>query len=68
MELYKIKDAAAVVWFFILVVLQWNGFYNTVLVLLFFGMVTDLAMSMTDIGKLDIKHIAGDMLDAGIQI
>lgn len=55
MKLYKIKDTIAILWFIILVFLQYNKYYNTVLVLLTFGAIGDLIVSVTNIGETDIN-------------
>ena len=54
MKLYKLKDTIAVVWFFILVLLQYNRYYKTVLGILVLGGIGDLLVSVTNIGELDI--------------
>lgn len=55
MKLYKIKDTIAILWFIILVFLQYNKYYNTVLVLLTLGAIGDLIVSVTNIGETDIN-------------
>lgn len=54
MKLYKLKDTIAIFWFFILVFLQYNKYYNTVLVFLTLGAIGDLIVSVTNIGETDI--------------
>ena len=55
MKLYKIKDALAVVWFFVLAILQDKKYYKTVLYLLFIGMLMDLIITFSNIGDINIQ-------------
>ena len=49
MKIYKIKDTIAIFWFLILCILQYNKYYNTVLCMLFIGMLGDLIISVSNI-------------------
>lgn len=51
MKLYKIKDLLAIFWFFIIIIFQYNRYYNLVIILLFLGMIADLLITITDIGE-----------------
>ena len=55
MKLYKLKDTVAIFWFLILVFLQYNKYYNTVLVLLALGALGDFLVSVTNIGEKEIN-------------
>ncbi len=57
MKLYKIKDAIAVFWFFIIVILQYKKYYNTVLILLFVGMLLDLIITVSQIGEIKVENL-----------
>ena len=57
MKLYKIKDAIAVFWFFIIVILQYKKYYNTVLILLFIGMILDLIITISQIGEIKVDNL-----------
>ena len=57
MKIYKVKDTIAIFWFFVICILQYNKYYNTVLILLFFGMIGDLVISITNIGDVNINNI-----------
>jgi len=54
MKVYKLKDTMAIFWFFIICILQYNKYYNTVLFLLSIGMIGDLVISVTDVGDKNI--------------
>ena len=54
MKIYKIKDTIAIFWFFFICILQYNKYYNTVLFLLFLGMLGDLVISVSNIGDCDM--------------
>ena len=54
MKIYKIKDTMAIIWFFILIILQLRGHYRVVTVLLTIGMILDLIISVTDFGDHDL--------------
>jgi hypothetical protein len=57
MKLYKIKDAIAVFWFFIILILQYKKYYNTVLILLFIGMILDLIITTSQIGEIKVDNL-----------
>ena len=57
MKLYKIKDAIAVFWFFIIVILQYKKYYNTVLILLFIDMILDLIITISQIGEIKVDNL-----------
>jgi|COG998Drversion2_1049125.scaffolds.fasta_scaffold3844660_1 hypothetical protein len=57
MKLYKIKDAIAVFWFFIILILQYKKYYNTVLILLFIGMILDLIITISQIGEIKVDNL-----------
>ncbi len=57
MKLYKIKDAIAVFWFFIIVILQYKKYYNTVLIFLFIGMILDLIITISQIGEIKVDNL-----------
>lgn len=57
MKIYKIKDTIAIFWFFFICILQYNKYYNTVLFLLFLGMLGDLVISVSNIGDSNIKNL-----------
>ncbi len=54
MKIYKIKDTMAILWFFIIILLQLRGHYHVVTVLLTIGMILDLIISVTDFGDHDL--------------
>lgn len=56
MKLHKLKDAVAIFWFVVLVVLQYNRYYTSVLVLLAIGAVFDAVIVLTDVGDYDIAR------------
>ena len=58
MKLYKIKDTIAIGWFIILIYLLNNKYYKVVTVLLIFGMLADLIITITDIGDTDILFVS----------
>jgi hypothetical protein len=55
MKLYRLKDTIAIFWFFILIILQYKKRYTLVIILLSFGMLADLFISVTDIGELEVN-------------
>ena len=57
MKLYKIKDAIAIFWFFIILILQYKKYYNTVLILLFIGMILDLIITISQIGEIKVDNL-----------
>ena len=57
MKVYKVKDTIAILWFFIIILFQYNKYYNTVLVLLTLGMLCDLMVCITNAGDVDIDSI-----------
>jgi hypothetical protein len=57
MKLYQIKDAMAVFWFFIILILQYKKYYNTVLILLFIGMILDLIITISQIGEIKVDNL-----------
>jgi hypothetical protein len=57
MKLYKIKDAIAVFWFFIILILQYKKYYNTVLIFLFIGMILDLIITISQIGEIKVDNL-----------
>ena len=57
MKPYKIKDAIAVFWFFIILILQYKKYYNTVLILLFIGMILDLIITISQIGEIKVDNL-----------
>ena len=57
MKLYKIKDAIAVFWFFIILILQYKKYNNTVLLLLFIGMILDLIITISQIGEIKVDNL-----------
>lgn len=54
MKIYKIKDTMAILWFFIIILLQLRGHYRVVTFLLTIGMILDLIISVTDLGDHDL--------------
>ncbi len=57
MKLYQIKDAIAIFWFFIILILQYKKYYNTVLILLFVGMLLDLIITVSQIGEIKVENL-----------
>ena len=57
MKLYQIKDAIAIFWFFIILILQYKKYYNTVLILLFIGMILDLIITISQIGEIKVDNL-----------
>jgi len=57
MKLYQIKDAVAIFWFFIILILQYKKYYNTVLILLFVGMLLDLIITVSQIGEIKVENL-----------
>lgn len=54
MKLHKLKDATAIGWFGVLVVLLRMHYYTTVLALLCVGAAVDAAIVFTDIGDHEV--------------
>ena len=50
-------QAIAVFWFFIIVILQYKKYYNTVLILLFIGMILDLIITISQIGEIKVDNL-----------
>ncbi len=56
MKVHKLKDTLAIFWFFVIVILQYNKYYNSVMYLLVIGMLGDLIVATTNIGDTDISE------------
>jgi len=54
MKLYKIKDAFAILWFLILILLQHYKYYKLVTIFLLSSLLTDLVFTITDIGAYSV--------------
>ena len=55
MKVYRLKDTLAIFWFFILIILQYKKKYTLVIILLTIGMITDLFVSVTNIGEMEVN-------------
>ena len=55
MKVYSLKDTLAIFWFFILIILQYKKKYTLVIILLTIGMITDLFVSVTNIGEMEVN-------------
>ena len=57
MKVYKLKDSIAILWFIVIALLQYKKYYRMVMILLLFGAVGDLIISVTNIGDTIIDSL-----------